>query len=455
VSEIVLQNLPRICLIEDDPLVLKALHQPLKDRARVWTFESAEDLLKNFRDLKGQFFDLILMDLRHPGDLSGEKSIALIPEMIQKWPEAMIVVASGVEDLSLMRTCVARGADRFVSKDGLLRELNQIVLSAEAWKERRRALDLKILGETFVIRSLKRDLFRVQSSPGDVLLEGETGSGKELCAEALHDRGPFVGVNVATIPKDLFESTMFGHEKGAFSGALAQKGGYLLAAEGGTLFLDEFQNLTLDHQGKLLRVLETREFIPVGAQRPRPFQARLVFATNQRLLELVERGEFREDLYYRISQITLRIPPLRLRRADIPTLIEKFLESENASGRFRFSSEALDFLVQEYDWPGNVRELKGLIRSLVSTSRIPIWGREEILATLRLETEPQMIWKSKESPLMSDGFDIQWDQGLDSNLDRLSGAMIEKLMALHEPSKVQSILRLKRSRFYELLKKLR
>ncbi len=450
---------PRVCLVEDDPIVLKSLNLALKDRARVWTFESTEDLMKNVSDLRGQFFDLILMDLRHAGDPNGDRSISLIPEIIHKWPEAMLVVASGVEDISTMRQCVAKGADRFVSKDGLVNELNQILGSAEAWKERRSALDEKITGDTPSIRSLKRDLFRIQSNSLDVLLEGETGTGKERCAEALHAGGPFVSINVATIPKDLFESTMFGHEKGAFSGAADRRAGLFASADGGLLFLDEIQSLSPEHQSKMIRVLETREFTPVGGSRSRPFNARVVFATNMRLQDLVERGEFREDLYYRISQITLRIPPLRVRRADIPGLVEHFLTQEKAAGRFRFSSEGLDFLLESYDWPGNVRELRNLIRSLVSTSRIPIWGKEEILNSLNGNTSQELsaLASTAKSHLPGNGvsFDIDWSAGLDANLDRLTQQMFQVFMEKKNPAEAQDALKIKRSRFYELLKKIR
>lgn len=449
-------DLLKVCLVEDDPLVIKSLSNLLKEKSRLWTFLTTDDLFKQIREPGSASFDLIFLDLRHAGDPTGERSIEGISELIQRWPDAMIFVASGVDDLEAMRQCVARGADRFVSKEGLLSELPQILSTAQAWKDRKRALDRDLIGDSAMLRSLKRDLFRIQSLAADVLLLGETGSGKEVAARALHLSGPFVGLNVTTIPHELFESTLFGHEKGAFSGAQSTNSGMIDSASGGTLFLDEFQSLNLDHQAKLLRFLETREYFSVGSQRSKIFKGRVIFASNQNLQHLVDRGRFREDLYYRISQLSLKMPPLRTRRCDVPLLVEKFMSDESAAGKFRFSSEGIDFLVSEYDWPGNVRELRGLIRTLVSTSRIPIWGRSEIENGLGIEWKKsfESPMKNRDSSINSKSeadYKISWDLGLDANLDQLTQFMMDELAKKYESQEVQTLLKLKKSRFYQLL----
>jgi DNA-binding NtrC family response regulator len=441
----------KVCLVEDDPLVIKSLSVPLKEKARLWTYVSLDDLFHHARETPNASYDLIILDLRHAGDPDGTRSISGIPEVIQRWPDAMVIVASGVEEVQVMRQCVSFGADRFVSKEGLSGEIYPLLSAALAWRDRRAALDATLIGDSQALRILKRDIFRVQPNGGDVLLQGETGSGKELVARSLHLNGPFIALNVTTVPKDLFESTLFGHEKGAFSGAQNSSSGMISAAQGGTLFLDEFQSLSFEHQGKLLRFLETREYIPVGSQKARAFRGRVLFASNENLLDLVNRGEFREDLYYRISQLSLKIPPLRVRRTDIPALIERFLDEESVIGRFRFSSEGLDFLMGDYDWPGNIRELKGLVKSLAATSRIPVWGRSEIENALGIFA-PAAQWEKKPMD-QNAAFEIDWNSGLDANLDRLTFQMLDSFCGDGDPHQAQERLKVKRSRFYELLKR--
>ena len=212
-------------------------------------------------------------------------------------------------------------------------------------------------------------LKRVSKTDSTILLLGESGTGKELIARAIHNNSlrnekPFVAVNCAAIPEDLLESELFGYQKGSFTGALVDKIGKFEHADGGTIFLDEIGDLKLELQAKLLRVLQEKRIDKIGGTDPIKVNVRVIAATNQNLRELIEKGMFREDLYYRLSVIPVRIPPLRERREDIPLLIEYFLKDFNAASAVRFSPEVMK-IMQDYYWRGNVRELRNVIERVL------------------------------------------------------------------------------------------
>jgi DNA-binding NtrC family response regulator len=241
-------------------------------------------------------------------------------------------------------------------------------------------------------------LAKLSDTKCTVLLTGESGTGKEVVARALHTgsarrTGPFVALNCAAIPDTLIESELFGHEKGAFTHALAQRIGLCERAHGGTLFLDEIGDLSLTTQCKLLRFLQEREFIRVGGTGSIRVDVRIIAATNKNLEDLVRRREFREDLYYRINVLSLYLPPLRDRREDIPLLAQhllaKLLKQENRPPQ-RFSKEALDVLAQ-YDWPGNVRELENVVERAIVWSRGTAIQREHLPVTLHAESRADAL----------------------------------------------------------------
>jgi DNA-binding NtrC family response regulator len=243
-------------------------------------------------------------------------------------------------------------------------------------EELRAQLDQKfgfegIVGDSPPMRALFDQLRRIAPSRATVLIEGESGTGKELMARAIHQnspqkRGPFVPVHCASLAESLLESELFGHEKGAFTGAVARKPGRFELADGGTLFLDEIGDIPLSMQVALLRVLETREFMRVGGQQPVTVDVRLVAATNRSLEQAVAEGRFRADLYYRLKVVALRVPPLRERASDIPPLVQSFLDGfARESGRPlpKVSPEAMARLMA-HGWPGNVRELRNMIENV-------------------------------------------------------------------------------------------
>lgn len=317
--------------------------------------------------LEHERFDLILLDLRMPG-LDG---IGMV-EVLRTWGhDTPILMISGFGTVDTVVDALHTGADDFLTKP-----VEPDVLSArvEELLERRpvrdRALDSRpsgILGRSAGIRSVLEVVGRVAPTDATVLVTGETGTGKELVARAIHDRsnradGPFVAVNCASLAEGLLESELFGHERGAFTGAVRQRKGHFETAAGGTILLDEIGDVSPGVQHRLLRVLQERELTPVGASRPVAVDVRVVAATNKDLRVEMEAGRFRDDLYYRLNVVRIELPPLRARKEDIPLLVEAFNERSGRPSHRGCSPMAMR-LLQAHRWPGNVRELFAALES--------------------------------------------------------------------------------------------
>jgi DNA-binding NtrC family response regulator len=330
---------------------------------------------------RGQY-DLVLTDLRMP-ELDGQ---ALLLEIKRLNPEIGVVLMTAYGTVANAVECLKAGADDYLLKPLELDEVEHVAS---------RALDTRYLRREN--RELKGRLGRIESLPGiitaggpmaevlstaarvaasdaSVLILGESGTGKELLARAIHagsrrNTGPFVAFNAAALPTTLFESELFGHERGAFTGADRPRMGRFEAAGGGTLFLDEIADLPREVQVKLLRVLQERSIERVGSNRSTPVDARILAATHDELQTLVDEGRFREDLYYRLAVVTIELPPLRRRRADVPLLVEHFLAKHQEDGVSKaFSREAMDLLIR-YGFPGNVRELENIVQRCLVLSR--------------------------------------------------------------------------------------
>ncbi|MDX1646191.1 MAG: sigma-54 dependent transcriptional regulator [Longimicrobiales bacterium] len=316
--------------------------------------------------LKAERFDLILLDLRMPG-LDG---IGIV-EVLRTWGhDTPILMISGYGTVDTAVDALHTGADDFLTKP-----VEPDVLSARVEKllARRPTLSPKgrspdgIVGRSEGIRSVLEIVERVAPTDATVLVTGETGTGKELVARAIHERserseGPFVAVNCASLAEGLLESELFGHEKGAFTGAVRQRKGLFEAAEGGTILLDEIGDVSPAMQHRLLRVLQERELTPVGAVRPVSVDVRVVAATNKHLRTEMEAGRFRDDLYYRLNVVRIELPPLRARKEDIPLLVEAFFTRVGRPSHEGCSPLAMR-LLQAYPWPGNVRELFAALES--------------------------------------------------------------------------------------------
>ncbi len=347
--------------------------------------------------------DLVLSDIWMP-KLDGLEILKKIRESDSDVPVIMI---SGHGNIETAVKAIKMGAFDFLEKPLSLEKtvlivkhaLDQRRLEAEN-KTLRMRINRKyeIIGQSMMLNELRKQVQIAAPTNGRVLIYGENGTGKELIAREIHEKSrrrdkPFVGVNCAAIPEDLIESELFGHEKGAFTGASSRRQGKFELAEGGTLFLDEVGDMSLKTQAKLLRVLEEEAVQRVGGGEPIKVDVRVIAASNKNLKDEIERGNFREDLYYRLSVIPIKVPSLKERKEDVPFLVDHFLREfcvENGKKLKKITSEALD-LMSRYDWPGNVRELKNLIERLVimvpgntvTTMDIPLSLREKSQPSLR------------------------------------------------------------------------
>ncbi len=319
--------------------------------------------------------DVVVTDVVMPD----ENIFNLIPRIKKIRPELPIIVMSAQNTLMTAITATELGAYEYLPKPFDLNELLAIVARAKAdtksnvapRREENSDMDVPLIGRSPAMQEIYRVLARLTQTDLTVLINGESGTGKELVARALHDyskrkNGAFVAVNMAAIPKELIESELFGHEKGAFTGATSRNSGRFEQAKGGTLFLDEIGDMPMDAQTRLLRVLQEGEYMTVGGRTPITTDVRVIAATHRDLRSLISQGLFREDLFYRLNVVPLNLPPLRDRKEDIPDLINHFLSLvEEEGGKAKsFSPEAIDRL-KAYDWPGNVRELENLIRRIV------------------------------------------------------------------------------------------
>ena len=304
--------------------------------------------------------------------LPDENAFDLIPRIRVRRPELPIVVMSARNTILTAISAAEHGAFEYLPKPFDLNELTATVSRAlrphpELVEGPELDEGLPLVGRSPAMQEIYRAIARLTRSDLTVLITGESGTGKELAARAIHDygtrrRGPFVPVNVAAIPRELVESELFGHERGAFTGAIARRLGRFEEAKGGTLFLDEIGDMPLLAQTRLLRVLQEGEYARVGAKGLVKTDVRIIAATNRDLKELIGQGAFRDDLYYRLAVVLLRMPMLRERTEDIPDLVSHFLRDAEPQGRFE---PAAMELLQRHGWPGNVRELENLVRRLV------------------------------------------------------------------------------------------
>lgn len=354
-------------VIDDEPDILELLTMTLSGMSIDCV--TAENLAQAHQALKQQKFDLCFTDMRLP-DGNGLDFVKAIQQQCPELPVAVITAHGNVDHAV---EALKSGAFDFVSKPLKLRMLRDLVeaalkLSPERPHHRERRSHHKLLGETKPIRDLRGKITKLARSQAPIYISGESGTGKELVAKLIHElgarqEGPFVPINCGAIPAELVESEFFGHKKGAFTGAVADKQGLFQAADGGTLFLDEVADLPLMMQVKLLRAIQEKAVRPVGGHEEVNVDVRILSATHKNLAACVRDGSFREDLFYRLNVIELNVPPLRERQADIPQLADHILTQLAAANKIRkplISSAAMKQL-QTYRFPGNVRELENIL----------------------------------------------------------------------------------------------
>ncbi len=380
-----------ILIADDDSAIRTVLTQALTRQGhRVRTTGVASTLWDWVEKGEG---DLVITDVVMPD----ENGLDLVPRIRRLRPNLRVIVMSAQNTLLTAVRATERGAFEYLAKPFDLNDLVATVDRAlaapgsEALAEESPAVPeerLPLIGRSPAMQEIYRILARLMGTDLTAIIFGESGTGKELIARALHDYGrrrdgPFVAVNMAAIPKELIESELFGHEKGAFTGAMARYAGRFEQAAGGTLFLDEIGDMPLEAQTRLLRVLQEGTFTTVGGQTPISADARIVAATHRNIRQLVRQGLFREDLFYRLNVVPIRLPPLRERSEDIPELVRHFLAEGEKLGlpRKTVNAEAIEAL-RAHDWPGNVRELENLVRRLAALYSHEVIGRADVTAEL-------------------------------------------------------------------------
>jgi len=372
--------------------------------------------------MKAQEIDLVMLDQRMPG----EAGIDVLPRIKAADPSTVVVIATAVRELRTAVEALKRGAYDYLTKPF---DVDDILMLAQRALDKR-ALEREVLylrsalaggapesggvagsfermvGRHPEMARIYQLITQIATTPTTVLITGESGTGKELVARAIHARSerrgqPFVAVNVAAIPEALVESELFGHEKGAFTGAHAKKLGRFEMAHGGTVFLDEIGTLRLDLQAKLLRVLQEREIERLGGVRPVPVDVRILAATNVNLKSAVRARAFREDLYYRLNVVPIHVPPLRERREDIPALVEHFVRkiARECNRDVRgVSAGALEVLTR-YDWPGNVRELENVLHRAVVLARSPVIHLQDVPLDVAMPETGSRLGEDTSPPL--------------------------------------------------------
>jgi len=375
-----------ILVVDDERNMLMVMEMALEEAGyRVLTAERAEEAVAMLRDPD---LAVVLSDLKMPG-MGGEEFIA---RSQRERPDVPVIVVTAFGSIRSAIECIQAGASDYLTKPFEPEELQFAVQSAlrlhDLMQENRQlqaavtgaAPRRRLVGNSHAMLALRDEIHRVAPYKTNVLITGESGTGKEAVARSIHESGPraerpWVAINCSAIPRDLMESELFGYVRGAFTGAVQNRMGRLEQANGGTLFLDEVGDLDLTLQAKLLRVLQEREFSPVGSDVVRRVDLRVIAATHRDLDAMVREGSFREDLLYRLDVYKIHVPPLRERSDDIPLLADNFLQTfrtEMDKPVERFSDEALAAL-SDYDWPGNVRELRNAVeRSLLSCRALVI-----------------------------------------------------------------------------------
>ncbi len=383
-----------VLIADDDHAIRTVLNQALTRAGyEVRSTGNAATLWKWVSDGEG---DLVITDVVMPD----ENGLDLLPRIKKIRPELQVIVMSAQNTMMTAVNATQRGAFEYLPKPFDLTEVLNVAERALATKSdpahempEEKDGQLPLIGRSNAMQEVYRTLARLMNTDLTVLINGESGTGKELAAKALHDYGnrknyPFVAINMAAIPRELIESELFGHEKGSFTGAVSKAIGRFEQAEGGTLFLDEIGDMPPEAQTRLLRVLQEGEYTTVGGRTAVKTNVRVIAATHRDLTQLIRQGLFREDLYYRLNVVPIRMPPLRERKNDIPELVTHFLSTSADEGLpwKMVNGSAMDRL-QSYNWPGNVRELENLVRRLAALYSQDTIGIEVIEAELS-STEP-------------------------------------------------------------------
>lgn len=399
------KNEANILVVDDEIGYRRVLNNALTERGfYVKTAGSGEDALE---ELKNQEFPIIILDMKLPGGIDG---LELLQKVKGKYNTSVLIMTAygGIETAV---EAMKRGAFNYITKpfgideiilnvDRMIAQRNIIEENKYLHSELEKAFGLKtIIGNSREIQKVLDMISRVAFSAATVLITGESGTGKELVARAIHFTGNrknkrFVAINCATLSENLLESELFGHKKGAFTGAIQSKNGLFEEADGGTLLMDEIGDIPVSVQAKILRVLQEGEFIPLGDTLAKHVDVRIIAATNQNLIKKVQEKGFREDLYYRLNVINITMPPLRDRKEDIPLLTKHFIEkyNERENKRIKGISPEVEEEFYRYHWPGNIRELENAIERAITLTNEAIIPLNVILPFVKKEGGNDMFW---------------------------------------------------------------
>ena len=440
----------RILLADDEPLYLNTTANLL--RRAGYECSTATDADEALQILAREPIDLMIVDLNMPGNMDLE----LLHTGRQEFPEIPMIVATGAPSLpSAIDSVRLKMADYLlkpVKFEDLMSSVRGALATRDVLPSEAKRHGQELLGDCPAMREIHELIGRAGMADVSVLVTGESGTGKELAAQAIHrasrrSTAPFVTIDCTAIPESLFESVLFGHAKGAFTGAIADQPGLLKGASGGTVFLDEIGELPLPSQSKLLRLIQHSTFTPVGQSHSITLDVRFVAATNRDLVDEVRRGRFRRDLYYRLAVVPIILPPLRNRGDDLIILIHHFLNQVQTGTKTRqlqFSAEAIDRL-KAYSWPGNIRELRNVIERVVALSQGPLIGPDDLPASISAGTVPNAHSKlttssSSRGQILSDADRLYLEELLRNSGGNISHAAAQagmsrqglyKLMAKH------------------------
>ena len=384
-----------IWIADDDEAIRLVLEESLSNAGfKTKSFSSADDLLEN---IDKEQPDLIITDVQMPGMLGYD----LLKHINNNYENIPVIVMTAFADMQAAVESFGGGAFEYIPKPFDLEEATEIINRALEDKPKTKGLKadnkLDIIGESQAMQNVFRAIGKLSSTVATVLIQGESGTGKELIAKSLHKNSPrydmpFIALNMADIPKELLEAELFGHEKGAFTGADERRIGRFEQADGGTLFLDEIGDMQLETQTRLLRVLSNGEFYRVGGREPIKVDVRIITATHQNIEDLVKAGNFREDLFHRLNVIKLSLPKLNERKEDIPTLVKHFFQksSEELAEEKKYLSAEVEDYFMTLSWPGNVRQLENTCRWLTVMSPTREVKLEDLPDDLKVENIENM-----------------------------------------------------------------
>ena len=445
-------NQKHLCVLDDDKSIRWVLEKAFqKENFKVSSFENAESILKNFEKIKP---DIILSDVRMPG-ISG---IDLVERLKREYPHIPIIIMTAFSDLETTVSSLQKGAYEYLTKPFDIDNVISIVKNAcenNSLNYKKTPLNdtkelPKIIGLSESMQFIYKSIGKISRTDVEVLILGETGTGKELIAKAIHENSsrkhqPFIAINTGAIPTELLESELFGHEKGSFTGAYSQRIGRFEQASDGTLFLDEIGDMPMDVQTRLLRVLQEGEFFRVGGAKSIKVKTRIITATHKNLQKLVDENLFREDLLHRINAIKIELPNLNERKSDISELTNYFMNKycEEYDVKHKVLNEESEKIFLKYDWPGNIRELQNVCKYL------SIMSPDD---TIKLDDLPNNIFNKEKEKSSENDWEMNLEKWILNRFDSNSKNISKEIDSIYNSILIKSSLKMSKGNKTEAAK---